>query len=55
MKRARRIIPNLGACSIATAFIWMETPEGSDYWSRLNDELMDLRWKQVLLNRYEIV
>ena len=29
------------ACSIACAFVWSDTPEGSDYWSKLNDELLE--------------
>ena len=51
-KRVGRIMTDLGYCSIACAFIWADTPEGRDYWSKLNDELMDLRWKQELLNKH---
>lgn len=43
MKRARRTMPDLITCSIATAFVWSDTPEGPNYWSKLNAELMTLR------------
>ena len=46
----RRGIADLGYCSIACAFIWSDTPEGRDYWKRLNDELIR---KQVLLKYKE--
>ena len=55
-KRAGISLHALSICplahSIACAFIWADTPEGRDYWSKLNDELMDLRWKQELLNKH---
>ena len=42
MKRSRRSMADLSTCSIACAFIWSDTPEGTNYWSKLNDEFMDL-------------
>ena len=44
----RRAITNLSICSIAHAFVWADTPEGNGYWRRLNDELMDLKYKESL-------
>lgn len=43
--QARGTVPNLSTCSIACAFIWADTPEGSAYWSRLDDELMEIIYK----------
>lgn len=48
MKRAGSIRADLDDCSLACAFIWKDTPEGREYWSKLHYELMDLRWKQVI-------
>ena len=57
MKRAGITETNLSeftdiSTALACAFIWGDTPEGRDYWSKLNDELMDLSWKQILLNKH---
>ena len=52
MKRVGISLHDLSICplahSIACAFTWADTPEGRDYWSRLDDELMDLKYEESL-------